>query len=166
MKALLALALALFALGCSDSASGRCTGTLRGQPFDADIDAESETRTVQRQSCSASNKLRWDLSYGKGAFSVVALSPKPATLLDEVRTYLPDGGWFEEWRLRNPLASTTAGTFVVAKSALFDRTVKGQFSVTLDDGSNLQCTYDLPRGSDEGMDIDCPDEHHDDDDWD
>jgi len=176
MSRRLALAAALLAAslatGCSEPAAGHCTGTLAGKAFDADIDPESEHHAVQRQVCTQSrNKTRWNFSYGEGALQITALSPDAtASIVDQTITLGPDGLWFEEWKYLAPRDAATVSGWMKRPGSFMDLSnrLKGAFRVDLADGSALDCSFELPKANDEGVDIDCPDEHtsshHDD--WD
>ncbi|HEY3444908.1 MAG TPA: hypothetical protein VGK67_01040 [Myxococcales bacterium] len=159
--------------GCSEPATGHCTGTLAGKSFDADIDPESEHHTVQRQVCTQSrNKTRWAFSYGEGALRINALSGETTnSSVAKQELFLPppfDGSSFEEWSVVAPIRSemVPGGTMTVPSNFDLSDNVFGTFRMGLADGSQLECTFSLPKGNDEGADIDCPDEHHSDDDWD
>ena len=162
---LLAACLATLLAGCSDPATGHCTGTLAGAPFDADIDPESEHHVVQRQVCTVSgNQTRWTFSFGEGALQISALSPEasPSSLVELTADLPPEGTWFEQWMMLAPRDSAALqyGTMTIpADFPDFTGRIKGSFQMGLADGTALTCTFDLPKANDEGRDIDCPDEH-------
>ncbi|MGC4118111.1 MAG: hypothetical protein QM765_26890 [Myxococcales bacterium] len=159
---------------CSDPPKGHCSGTLAGKSFDADLDPESEFRIVQRQVCTQSrNKMRWSFSYGQGALKISALSTQTTnSAISGQELSLPppfETASFEEWSVLAPTNTELAPGGVVTLPQNFDLSdsVFGNFAMALADGSKLECSFSLPKGPDEGFDIDCPDEHHhDDDDWD
>lgn len=168
-------ALALLAAACGEPAKGHCKGTLGGRSFEADIDAQSEYRVVQRQVCTESNnKMRWAFSYGEGALQVGALSAavSNSSLSSRELTLPPpfESASFEEWTVLAPQSSVLApgGSMTLPNNIDLSDNVFGSFLMKLEDGSTLECTFSLPKGPDEGGAISCPDEssassHHD---WD
>ncbi len=154
---------------CSEPVQGHCTGTLAGEPFDADIDPESEHHTVQRRVCTqAGNKTRWHFRYGGGALQIAALSTQmtnSSISTQEISLPPQAGTRFEEWRVLSPAQAQMlpGGTLTLPESFDLSTNLFGTFRFGLADGSELECSFSLPKGPDEGVDLDCPDEH---DDWD
>ncbi|MBI5548219.1 MAG: hypothetical protein HY901_30435 [Deltaproteobacteria bacterium] len=164
--------------GCYDPPMGRCHGQLEGRAIDAEIDAWSEHHDVQRTTCSERNRKRCIFSYGGGTLAVTALSPDPTPTtrlgVDQTLQALPSPApYFEQFAMLSPRGHSpvTAGEVVIPGQTLklSDR-IEGTLRVQLADGSEVECSFDLPPGEDEGDTLDCPDEHRDHDhhydDWD
>jgi hypothetical protein len=116
---------------------------------------------VLRRTCSEErNKTRWRFSYGGGALQIAALSPETtnSALSGQQRSLPPpfEGAFFEEWTVLAPLRSQLAGgTLTLPQNFDFSSSTFGAFTMALADGSQLECTFSLPQGANEGSDVDC-----------
>jgi len=142
--------------GCGPS--GQCDGMVGGTRVHGDIDGDSTVAIVPRtfrpddQSAHVRGALL-QLNYGDGALKLMAEIKLPASQdttelplvlsQEEQAQRLPQDGMVALWLIKAPIEApkTVGGTITVKLPDA--NNLEGQFDAQFEDGSRLECTYDL-----------------------
>lgn len=158
------LALAVSACGDGGPSTGQCTGRIGTTSVEGPIDAEvSQVRMVRKTSCATVDTAIFELSYAGGAMKIRGVGPwsnvAGMVAFTEGTYPLPptsESTVIREWEVQSPTSrpAFSSGTITLENDPPRRH---GSFQMSFEDGSAVDCTFDLRIGETEGEDIDCGD---------
>jgi hypothetical protein len=158
------LSLSVAACGDGGPSTGQCTGRIGTTSVDGPIDSEaSQIHRIRKTSCATVDTAIFELSYGGGAMKIRGVGPWSnvgGMVAFTTATYpLPptsESTILRSWELLSPTSQPTFSSGTITLHSAPPRQ-QGSFQMRFDDGSAVDCSFDLRRGETEGEDIDCGD---------